>query len=146
MLDLSKGTQEYLDLTNLKPALLTHPPCYDFGHIKDFETFRDNLSRALKGTFPLKANKYDGVYSLLIDWRDDDLGCASEIQDLDAQLKNQFRFQTEKFSIPTLNSERMLQDRLIDFERAHREGSNLLIIYYGGHGQFNLQGNSVWRA
>ncbi|KAL9101314.1 MAG: hypothetical protein Q9187_009259, partial [Circinaria calcarea] len=55
-------------------------------------------------------------------------------------------FQTEKFSIPTLNSERMLQDRLIDFERAHREGSNLLIIYYGGHGQFNLQGNSVWRA
>ena len=136
----------YEDITRPEPTLLTHPPSYDFSHIKFFETFQVDLSRALKGVFPAKANKYDGVYSLLIDWKDDDLGCASEIRDLDAQLQRQFNFQTEKFSIPTLNSERVLQDKLVDFERAYRDGVNLLIIYYGGHGQCNLQGNSIWRA
>jgi len=125
---------------------LTHPPSYDFNHIKSFDTFKDDLSDALKRAFPTKKRKYDEVYSLLIDWEEDDLGCASEIKDLDEQLQRQFYFKTERFSMPSLNSELVLQDKLVDLERAHRNCSSLLIIYYGGHGDWNQQGLSIWRA
>ena len=125
---------------------LTHPRSYDFSHCDTFSTFQRDLDRALQGVFPAKPGKYDGVYILLINWEDNDLDCASEITALELQFQKQFHFETKKFSISSLDLERILADKLSDWERAHRSGFNLLIMYYRGHGHYDSQDLSIWRA
>ena len=101
------------------PAM-THPSSCDFKHAS-LDAFCGDLSRGLKGAFAKRTTRYDNVHAILIDWVEDDLGVKTEIAKLDTQLRSQFSFETEKFSIPSTSSERTLHDKIVDLERAYRD-------------------------
>ena len=73
------------------------------------------------------------------------------MQDELTRLKNvfeyQFGFATEQWDIPSLNPTRALQTKLYDFQDAHQSEDELLIVYYGGHGDADRRrGRSIWAA
>lgn len=83
---------------------------------------------------------------LLLRWTDDDLSIQVELDRLRDVFELQFRFATEQWNIPSLNPTRALQAKLYDFQEAHQSESELLIVYYGGHGEASRRGKSVWAA
>jgi len=86
------------------------------------------------------------VTVLLLRWTDDDLDIQTELDRLREVFEFQFRFATEQWNIPSNNSTRALQAKLYDFQEAHQSESELLIVYYGGHGEASRRGKSVWAA
>lgn len=83
---------------------------------------------------------------LLLRWTDDDLNIQVELDRLRDVFDCQFKFATEQFNIPSINSTRTLQSKLYEFQEAHQSQSELLIVYYGGHGEASRRGKSVWAA
>ena len=108
--------------------------------------FIDDLNQALKESFPLNAHPYTAVYVLMLRWTEDDLNVQSEIDQLREVFEQQFRFETEEWQIPSSNSTRSLQYKLFELQHAHQNESELLIVYYGGHGEADRRGRSIWRA
>lgn len=128
----------------------THPDKYDYQHVETLEVFANDLNQALKGSFPQNGNPYTAVHVLLLRWTDDDLQVQSEITKLRKVFERQFRFTTEEWQIPSEPGNgptRALQSKLYDFQDSHQSGSELLIVYYGGHGEADpRRGRSIWRA
>lgn len=83
---------------------------------------------------------------LLLRWTDDDLNVQVELDRLRDIFEFQFGFATEQWNIPSKNPTRTLQAKLYDFQETHQLGSELLIVYYGGHGEASRTGKSVWAA
>jgi hypothetical protein len=86
------------------------------------------------------------VTVLLLKWIDDDLNIQIELDRLRDVFDFQFKFATEQWSISSTNPTRALQAKLYDFQEAHQSESELLIVYYGGHGEVSRSGKSVWTA
>ena len=92
---------------------------------------------------------YSGVFVLLLRWEDDDLGTEIEVNDLEEVLADVYHYNTERYLIPSDDPTIQLDHELNDFRRAYDNGTNLLIIYYGGHGflDYNRPGRrSIWQA
>lgn len=86
------------------------------------------------------------VHVLLVRWTEDDLDVKSEIITLRAVFEKQFNFKVEEWQIPAESSTRALQTKLYNFQHAHQDPKELLIFYYGGHGEDDPRGRSIWRA
>ena len=111
------------------------------------KVFTDDLKQALKGSFPRSAHPYTAVYVLLLRWADDDLRVQSEIDQLRIVFDRRFHFETEEWQIPSSNPTRSLQNKLFHLQDAHQSESELLIVYYAGHGEADpRRGRSIWRA
>lgn len=124
----------------------THPDKLDYEHVETLREFANDLNQALQGSFPRSAHPYTAVHVLLLRWADDDLQVQSEIERLRRVFDRQFHFDIEEWQIPSSNPTRALQYKLFELQHAHQSESELLIVYYGGHGAADRRGRSIWRA
>ena len=124
------------------------PTIYDREHVEKLEYFANDLKQALQSSFPVSkgSHPYTAVYALLLRWTDDDLTVESEINALKHVLEGQFNFGVEEWRIPSDGAYRALQEKIYGFQYAHQSESELLIVYYGGHGEPDRRGRSMWRA
>lgn len=84
---------------------------------------------------------------LLLRWTEDDLNIQYELDMLRNVFDEQFRFATEQWNIPSQNPTRALQAKLYEFQNTHQREDELLILYYGGHGDADRRrGPSIWAA
>lgn len=124
---------------------LTHPITKDFDH-KTWTAFANDLTSACASFFPPNKIQYHTVHALLLNWEFDDLGTEVELQALGEQLRRQFNFATEFWKIPTQESENELEKKMSQVKAGLEGEGNLLIVYYGGHGQWNPRNRSIWAA
>ena len=124
---------------------LTHPVTKDFDH-KTWDAFANDLTIACASVFPPNPIQYRKVHALLLNWAADDLGTEVELQDLGTQLRSQFNFTTEFWKIPSQDSENELEKKLSRVKGEMEGQGNLLIVYYGGHGQRDIWNRSIWAA
>ena len=119
-------------------------------HIENFEEFFTHLNQAAKSVLPEIPPRYNDTFVLLLQWEDDDLGTETEVNDLEKVFEDVYHYTTERFRIPSGDPTNQLEYKLNDFRKAYDNGTNLLIIYYGGHGllehRFNRPGRSIWLA
>ncbi|KAL8987232.1 MAG: hypothetical protein Q9177_003541, partial [Variospora cf. flavescens] len=124
-----------------------HPDKYDNEHISKLEVFTSDLREAIYTSFPRLTTPYTSVHVLLLRWAEDDLNVLEELTILKRVFENQFQFATEQWDIPSQNSTRALQSKLYNFQDAHQEENELLIVYYGGHADADRRrGRSIWAA
>jgi hypothetical protein len=103
----------------------------------DTERSRVRLSKSIPGRYHDGHADYDEVGVLLITWQDDDMYCKEkEVDRLRDVFKNQFRFNTETFEIPSDRSASALCLKISDFAYRYDHPKKLSIIYYGGHADF----------
>jgi tetratricopeptide (TPR) repeat protein len=122
----------------------------DRDHFQNFNEFFEHLNLAARSAMPRVARRHSDVFVLLLRWEDDDLGTEVEIQDLETVFRDTYHYHTEQYLIPTDDSTTQLEYKLTDFRKAHDNGTNLLILYYGGHGFLERRkdrlSRSIWRA
>ncbi|KAL8680082.1 MAG: hypothetical protein Q9224_006975, partial [Gallowayella concinna] len=124
-----------------------HPDGYDNAHISNLDVFCQDLQKAIANSFPRPKTLYIAVHVLLLRWAEDDLNVQEELTVLKTVFEDQFKFATEQWDIPSHNSTRALQTKLYDFQNAHQSEDELLILYYGGHGDADRRrGRSIWAA
>ena len=83
---------------------------------------------------------------LLLRWAEDDLGTKKETDMLEHLFRTKFKYETETAVIPSENSQLKLSLIASQFVYEHDDKSNLLIIYYGGHGVEQESNKSIWAA
>lgn len=81
---------------------------------------------------PRPESPYSNVDVLLLQWEGDDLKVDSEIKELEHVFATRCHFTTHRWSIPSIDPEDSLIQRILDFKRGKTE-NDLLILYYGGH-------------
>ena len=79
-------------------------------------------------------SKYHSVDVRLLHWAEDDLGVLKEIVALEKIFKDKCNFATQRFSIPSHDSEWELIQEIQRFRR-DKTAHDLLILYYGGHAE-----------
>lgn len=95
-----------------------------------------------------RRNEYAAVTALMLSWEDDDLDCIEEIKQLSTTLRKHFQYTIRQFMIPTQRSQASLFRAISDFLYNFGSSGNLVLIYYGGHGDPDLSGerDAVWAA
>jgi hypothetical protein len=88
-------------------------------------------------------SRYIYVQVLLIRWEEDELHVEDELNEL-KRVFDLYGFATEKFLIPTSNSHRKLNQKVLSFVEEYENDDTLLIVYYGGHGIINKARQSTW--
>ena len=91
---------------------------------------------------------YKHVNVLLLSWAENDLtDVDQEIKDLAKVFEMFYKFQTVQYKIPSNERPQNDLDRqLLEFRIAHDNPSELMIVYYGGHGGINSEQESIWAA
>ncbi|KAL4917859.1 hypothetical protein BDW62DRAFT_201412 [Aspergillus aurantiobrunneus] len=99
--------------------------------------------------FSLTANNYYRQATVLaLSWEEDDLGVIQEIRQLKTLFNDLLNFEFREYAIPSDRPQAALFCVLADFVLKFGEKGNLIVIYYGGHGDPDLDGDkqSVWAA
>ena len=128
-------------------ATKTHDTSDISSHVKDIETFMQDLNTSLQGIKPRCHSEcvYTDVHVLACCWEDDKLGCLAEVEELQNTFRECFSFSVEDtFRIPIEDSHNRTQERVTEFKRLYSSKSSLLIFYYGGHGGITDDGDCVW--
>ena len=113
------------------------------------DAFVEASNYALQSAYPKPqatgSPRYSRVSVLLIQWKEDDLGVATELEKLYNVFKTEYGYDCGKvFKIPERNSQVALMTRLQQLiDNASRD--HLLIIYYGGHSDDSSSQQSIWR-
>ncbi|CAF3502709.1 unnamed protein product [Fusarium graminearum] len=142
--DTSTHTSLSLTSSVCLPPLSTHDTEKSHHHIEDFERFVEDLQTSAKRAFPNSDySRYNDVQVLLIQWDEDELQVEGELNEL-RRVFNLYGFTTTKFRIPTSNSHRKLNQKVLSFVEEHENEDALLVIYYGGHGIINKARQSTW--
>ncbi|KAH7004659.1 hypothetical protein EDB82DRAFT_56746 [Fusarium venenatum] len=142
--DTSTHTSLSLTSSVCLPPLSTHDTEKSHHHIENFERFIEDLQTSAKRAFPNSDySRYSDVQVLLIQWDEDELQVEDEVNEL-RRVFNLYNFTTTKFRIPTSNSHRKLNQKVLSFVEEHENEDTLLIIYYGGHGVINKARQSTW--
>ncbi|KAL8990794.1 MAG: hypothetical protein Q9169_008037 [Polycauliona sp. 2 TL-2023] len=128
------------------PPSSTHPNNFDHDHISSLEVFSQDLQTAIANSFPRPRSSYTAVHALLLRWAEDDLNVQVELTALKHVFTSQFRFACEQWDIPGRDPTRALQKKLYDFQDSHQGEDELLVVYYGGHGDPDRRGRSIWAA
>jgi len=138
------------DQTNSSLDVPSLPAPHALDHLDNFEEFFEHLNRAAKSVLPKTSRRHTDAFVLLLRWEDDDLGTETELNDLEDIFQNIYHYNTEIYLIPSNDSTTQLEYKLNDFRRVHDNGTNLLIVYYGGHGSLdnnkNRPSKSIWQA
>ncbi|KAL8936126.1 MAG: hypothetical protein Q9216_005093 [Gyalolechia sp. 2 TL-2023] len=114
-------------------------------HVKDVETLCQVLNQALSAAFPKSSrSRYTDVYVLLISWEDDDLGVATEVDELEILFRQLYQYKTDHWKIPSTKSHNAVVRRIMQSLEEFESIDKLLIVYYGGHGYMNEDRQCVW--
>ncbi|RGP80476.1 hypothetical protein FLONG3_1404 [Fusarium longipes] len=142
--DASTHTSLSLTSSVCLPPLSTHDTTKSHHHMENFERFIQDLQTSAKRAFPNSAySRYSDVQVLLIRWEEDELQVEDELNEL-KRVFDLYGFITDRFLIPTSNSHRKLNQKVLSFVEEHEHEDTLLIIYYGGHGSINKARQSTW--
>ena len=140
--------QNQADSVEKLPPSPSDAPSYD--HLNNFNEFFEHLNRAAKSVLPRVCRRHTGAFVLLLRWEDDNLGTEIELKDLEEVFRDVYHYNTEQYLIPSNDSTIQLEYKLNDFRRTHDNGTNLLIIYYGGHGSLDYgkkrPNRSIWQV
>ncbi|KAG5801644.1 hypothetical protein H9Q74_001244 [Fusarium xylarioides] len=143
--DTSSHTSISLASNGCLPPLSTHDTTKSQHHMNNFQQFVDDLQSAAKRASPNSAySRYSEVQVLLIRWEEDELEVEWELNELQRVFHNLYGFTTDRFLIPTQNSHRKLNHKVLSFVEEHENEDTLLIVYYGGHGIINKARQSTW--
>jgi hypothetical protein len=130
---------------------LTYPHALDYGHKPSFQSFIDDVNKGLTRSNGSNKCPYEAVWVLLVRWENDDFkvagknnGIQGEIDALETVLVEDYGFHTDVFLIPPRDSLRALQRAIFHFQEEHSKRSELLMVYYGGHGRLDRVGRSIW--
>lgn len=114
-------------------------------HVKDIGELGSILTSTAAAAFPNRGlSRYKGVHALLLSWEDDNLGVVAEIDELGDVLRSLYGFETETWKIPSQRSHISLAAKILGFLNDYESKENLLIVYYGGHGEINDDRQCVW--
>ncbi|KAF2139027.1 uncharacterized protein K452DRAFT_275975 [Aplosporella prunicola CBS 121167] len=83
---------------------------------------------------------YERVGVLIIKWINhlDQLDCEQEVKQLDALFKNRFHYETRIAELTAkTNPSLQLMSAVVEFAREYDGPSNLVIVYYTGHSEYN---------
>ena len=142
----------------------THDVSSEDYHVKDIETFGKTLERVAAAAFPKYGySRYSHVYVLLLSWEADDPGITSfsyifkmligtnacpgvimEIVELQQVFSKKYRYEAEHWRIPYKGAYNALRKKLNGFLDVYDGETNLLIVYYGGHGFMDQECRCVW--
>ncbi|KID88985.1 Peptidase S8/S53, subtilisin/kexin/sedolisin [Metarhizium guizhouense ARSEF 977] len=78
--------------------------------------------------------RYEDVQALLICWKDATKTFQDQRTELQRVLRSPYNFGAEAIDIPSADPEKYLEDNIRKFREAHDKEQNLLLVYYGGHG------------
>lgn len=92
------------------------------------------ISEGLAKYKHLRTKHYETVSVLLLYWKDDDLGCAAEVDDLGRVFRNDFNYSVGSYRIPSRDPQSSLNLKMAQFISECGGDNNLIIVYYGGHG------------
>ena len=114
-------------------------------HVRDIKALGEILTNAAEAAFPNRGvSRYKEVHTLLLSWEDDNLGVADEIDELRDVFRNLYSFEAEEWKIPSKRSHNSLAAKVLGFLDDYESKDNLLIVYYGGHGEMNDDRQCVW--
>ena len=80
---------------------------------------------------------------LLLSWEEDDLNVLGEIEGMH-NVCCKYGFNTERWLIPTYNSQLQLTLKAGEFLQKYGNEDCLVIVYYGGHAIINSARTSTW--
>ena len=127
------------------PSDRTHDISNTPYHLKDLKAFGEALTCAAEAAFPNRGvSRYKEVHTLLLSWEDDNLGVVDEVNELEDVFRRLYGFETEAWRIPSKRSHNSLAAKIIGFLDDYESKDNLLIVYYGGHGEMNDDRQCVW--
>ena len=90
--------------------------------------------------------RYTKVQALLLHWKSDDLFVLPELEDLERCLREDYRFETDVFPIPSENSHLELMMKVGSLIKEHESTDTLFVVYYGGHARIDESRQSTWCA
>ncbi|KAI4128143.1 MAG: hypothetical protein LQ338_002880 [Usnochroma carphineum] len=123
----------------------THDISLIDSHVKDVKTLCEILSQAVSAAFPRAGgSRYRNANVLLLSWENDDLGVATEVDELDEIFRDVYRYQTDQWRIPSNKSHNALVRRIMQALEKAESVDELLVVYYGGHGYMNEDRQCVW--
>ncbi|KAK0622852.1 hypothetical protein B0T14DRAFT_535871 [Immersiella caudata] len=82
----------------------------------------------------------------MLHWKSDDLFVLPELEDLEKCLREDYRFETDIFAIPSENAHLELMLKLGDMVKKHESEDTLFVVYYGGHARIDESRQSTWCA
>ncbi|CAG7566476.1 unnamed protein product [Fusarium equiseti] len=145
--DASSHTSLSLNSNLSLPPLSTHDTEKAQHHMKNFNRFIEDLQASARKAFPNSPySRYSDVQVLLIQWDEDELQVELELDELEKVFRKQYGFATQTFLIPTANSHRKLNQKVLSFVDQNEDEDTLLIVYYGGHGSINKARQSTWHC
>jgi hypothetical protein len=109
------------------------------------KTIAQELSDSLGSSFP-RVSEYDRVYTLLMFWEEDDLGCAPEVAALSELFTTKFNYTCRVLRIPSQRAEAKVTHEISDLLLTEDAERRLIVVYYGGHGRSGLGQSAVWAA
>ena len=151
-------SEEYTDVTDKEMEhesllpLSSLAPCSPLGraHLDSNDDFIKAFNDAVTGALARNGSPYEQVFVLFLRWEDDvflkpgvNNGVQGEIDQLERVFRDLYAFKTETYLIPSNNSQRSLQKKIFNFQDDHSR-SELLLVYYGGHGVLNNLNQSIW--
>ena len=76
------------------------------------------------------------------------MGREKELRDLEETFREDYHYNTDIYLLPSDDSTTKLEYKLNDFRRAYDNGTNRLMLYYGGHGflEHKHPNKSIWQA
>jgi hypothetical protein len=93
---------------------------------------------------PVVGKKYKGVHVLLLSWQLADSGFHEQLEELKKVFEDYYHYTTYDKLIPKNDAQRSLDNILSEF-LAYDDDENLLILYYGGHGDIDNVRQAVWK-
>ena len=115
----------------------------------DQSTLERQLQEDLETTFLHHGCPYSNAGVLVLYWHKDDFtpSCAEEAQKVITLFRGDFHYNTEQFEIPMENSHNQLEHAISRFKLKYDFVSNLLVVYYSGHGdRERSSGKAIWAA
>ncbi|KAI1083596.1 hypothetical protein F5B20DRAFT_527674 [Whalleya microplaca] len=83
-----------------------------------------------------RPRQYERVTMLLLYFEGSDLNCEPEIDELERLFCGSLGFEAKRYKIPSKNAHHHLSVRVAEFIKEFSHEDNLLIVYYGGHGEW----------
>ena len=117
----------------------------DFEHTS-LSKFKEDLTKACTNLFPRPIPEHARMHVLLLNWLEDNLNTITELKKLDTFFKEWFDCSTEVWRIPSSKqAEWELGHKLSTVTGEYQNDDDLLIVYYGGHGDADRNYHCIWQ-
>ena len=122
------------------------------------EILKERINKKLKPLLNRSQNEYALIKVLLLYWASEESGNDShgqptfkdEALELGSFFAQHLNYTVESYAIPVVGSQLQLDSKVGQFLASADDGSSLVIIHYGGHGDEDVENGgrqkAVWSA